>query len=109
LPELAGAAGRQRQAAKAKGLIGYSGMFCYAGNMAAFQGDLAQAEQALMEAIRIGRESGNPGILSFALGVLSHYVALPRGDIAAARTYAEESTHFAREIGMSWADRQATR
>jgi tetratricopeptide (TPR) repeat protein len=83
--------------------MGLGWALCYAGNMAAFQGDLALAEQALMEAIRIGRELGNPVILCFALGVLSHYVALPRGDIAAARAYAEESTRFAQEIGMSWA------
>jgi tetratricopeptide (TPR) repeat protein len=79
---------------------------CYTGNMAAFQNQLDLAEQALSEAIQIGHEIGNNLILCFALGVFSHYVALPRGDIATARTYAEESAHYAREIGMSWAEAQ---
>jgi tetratricopeptide (TPR) repeat protein len=78
----------------------------YLGNMAAFQDDVVLAEHALVEAIQIGRELGSSLILCFALGVFSHYVALPRGDIITARTYAEESSRYAREIGMSWAEAQ---
>ena len=140
LPDLEGEAGRQRQAARAKGLIGFcqvsygdgdyqAGLdasqeavrlyrqlgdrfglgfaLCYTGSMAAFQNDMALAEQALSEAIKIGHELESNLVLCFATGVFSHFVALPRGDIATARVYAEESAHYAREIGMAWAEAQS--
>jgi predicted ATPase/class 3 adenylate cyclase len=74
----------------------------YTGNMAAFQNDMALAEQALTEAIHIGREHGNKLLLCYALGVMSKNVLLPRGDIEAARAYAEESMICAREVGLGW-------
>jgi predicted ATPase/class 3 adenylate cyclase len=135
MPELTGEAGRQRQAAQVKCLLG-SGQMAYGdgdyrngldasqeavriyrqlgdwfslafalsgmGNMAAFQNDMALAEQALTEAIQISREHGNKLMLCYALGVMSRNVLLPRGDIAAARAYAEESMICAREIGLEW-------
>jgi len=135
LPEPGDQALRQRQAARAKGLMGISQMsygsgdyrsgldasqqavrfyretgdwfnlgfaLGYIGNMAAFQNDMVLAEQALTEAILVGREHGDKLILAFVLGVMSKYVFLPRGDIEAARAYAEESGRFSREIGLSW-------
>jgi hypothetical protein len=50
---------------------------------------------------------GDKAILAFALGVLSGYLSLPRGDLKEARAYAEESAQHARAIGMSWAEAQA--
>jgi tetratricopeptide (TPR) repeat protein len=75
---------------------------CATGNMAAYQNDMAQAEQALAEAILVGREMESHVILSYALGVLSDSVALPRGDFVAARRYAEESMFHSRETGLTW-------
>ena len=72
------------------------------GSMAAFQNDMALAEQALGEAIRIGREMGSHVILGYALGVLSGSVALAQGDFAAARRYAEESMVHIRAAGFTW-------
>jgi non-specific serine/threonine protein kinase len=76
----------------------------YLGNMAAMQGDMALAEQALTEAVLVGREIENKLILAFALGVLSRFVLLSRGDLAAARASAEESTRFSREAGVPWSE-----
>ncbi len=75
---------------------------CHLGSMAAYQSDLDLAEGALTEAIQLARRMGDKVILCYGLGVLSSNVMLPRGDIEAARTYAEESMRFAREIGMEW-------
>jgi tetratricopeptide (TPR) repeat protein len=135
LPEPDGEALRQRQAARAKGLMGISQMsygsgdyrsgldasqealrlyrelgdwfnigfaLGYIGNMAAFQNDMVLAEQALTEAILVGREHKDKLILDFALGVMSRYVYLPRGDVEKARDSAEESGRFSRELGLSW-------
>jgi tetratricopeptide (TPR) repeat protein len=73
------------------------------GNMAAFQNDPDLAERALTEAVQIGRELNSSLVLCFALGVLSHYVLLPRGNIAAARSTIEESIRHAKVIQMPWA------
>jgi predicted ATPase/class 3 adenylate cyclase len=135
LPEPGDQALRQRQAARAKGLMGFSQMsygsgdypsglnasqealrfyretgdwfnigfaLGYIGNMAAFQNDMVLAEQALTEAILIGREHKDKLILDFALGVMSRYVYLPRGDIEMARACAEESGRYSRELGLTW-------
>jgi MalT-like TPR region len=75
----------------------------FTGNLAAFQNDGNLAEQALTEAIRLGREHDSKLVLCFAQGVMSKYVFLPRGEIEAARLYAEESVRASREIGLLWA------
>ena len=79
---------------------------CTTGNMAAFQDKMTLAENALTEAISIGREIGDKATLCYGLGVLSHFVLLPRGDIAAARACAVESERFARELGLTWGEGQ---
>ncbi len=76
----------------------------YAGFMAALQNDLAFAEPALLEAIHLGREMGDKPLLSFALGVQSRNIFMPRGDLAAARASDEESIRFSREAGLHWGE-----
>ncbi len=80
---------------------------CYVGNMAAFQGENALAEEALAEAILIGRETGNKVVLSYALGVLANHLELPRGDFASARLHNQESARHSRDLGLTWAVGQA--
>jgi non-specific serine/threonine protein kinase len=75
---------------------------CHLGSMAAYQSDLDLAEGALTEAIGLARQMGDKVNLCYGLGVLSNNVMLPRGDVEAARTYAEESIRCAYEIGMEW-------
>jgi hypothetical protein len=75
--------------------------------MAAYQGNFELAEQSLLEAVRVGRETGNKVILCFALSVLSVSVELPRGDIEAARTHLEAGDRFAQDIGLDWAVAQS--
>ncbi len=135
LPAPPGEAGRSRQVAQAKVLIGL-GQLSYAdgdyqsgleaskqavalyrqlgdafglgfalgslGNMAAFQGDLDLGESTLIEAIRVAREHGNKLVLAYATGVMGRSVYLPRGNLSQARTFAEESIRYSREIGFPW-------
>ncbi|MCC6165962.1 MAG: hypothetical protein IT329_01930 [Caldilineaceae bacterium] len=77
------------------------------GYAAMLQGDAAEAECALSEAIALGRETGDKLTLSFALGVQSRLLLAVHGDLAAARISSMESAHLARAIGMPWATAQA--
>jgi tetratricopeptide (TPR) repeat protein len=83
---------------RALGLLGYVAML---------RGEMTEAEQALREAITLGRESDDKFGLSFALTIQSRFFLAATGDLAAARISSAESARVAREIGMPWSMAQA--
>lgn len=70
------------------------------GYLAHVQGAIEIAEQALAEAIAIGREIDHPGLLARTLGIQSNLLLFRRGDVTAARAVAEESVRMGRATGL---------
>ena len=67
-------------------------------------GDLDQAEQHLVEAIALGRETGDTGVMAMTLGLFGQVILAKYGDLEGARRASDESARIGRQSGdsMPW-------
>jgi predicted ATPase len=72
-------------------------------HVALLQGQMSEAEDALSEAITLGRETGDKFALSSALAIQGRFLLATSGDLEAARRCSTEGARLARETELPMA------